>query len=261
MQSLHQAVKDVKKSTTISAVKILYAGTGPFATLVLPLISRFSPKELHFVFLEANLVSIEILKKVVSALKINDYVADFYHCDAANFILPDHIKDCDIVLIECLQHALAREPQVAISYNLLPQMSGNPILIPEEIELSAAILDYRFKFNDENQLAPNSKIEYQSPPLFRINKEEIKKNKRSASENLIFTPSEWRFDRAVISEENNTLSILTKIKVYKEHELPKNASGLTLPLYLADLIREKDITGVKAQYEIGLEPGLKVSYL
>ncbi len=136
---IHKAIQEVLKKKPQSPVTILYAGTGPFATLILPFLSLYKPSELQLILLEVNAISIENLKKIINGFDAYEYIKAIYHCDASNFILPSEF-DADILLVECMQHALLREPQVTITYNLLPQLNKEAILIPQEISLHLALI-------------------------------------------------------------------------------------------------------------------------
>lgn len=83
LSGIFKAVKEAQKRFPGTQLHILYAGTGPFATLILPLTTAFSSREICFTLLEINPHSIECLRRTLKAFEIEDYVNDIVCCDAA----------------------------------------------------------------------------------------------------------------------------------------------------------------------------------
>lgn len=257
IKGIHGAVQKVLAENPKKPVTILYAGTGPFAPLVLPLLTLYQPSELQLIFLEVNTVSIESLKRIIKGFDAYEYIKAIYHCDAANFILPSEFE-ADILLIECMQHALLREPQVGITYNLLPQLKKNAILIPEEISLHLALVDMdkktEYLSNDENS---SEKDYYEnSEAVFTLNKKEVLENNSDfKKEGFQFPEKEVRFSEDQLSK-HDFITVSTEITIFANISLNIDESGLTVPLFLADLNHDQKIVGAKTQYIVGAEPGL-----
>ena len=60
---IRDAIEERLKTNPGHPVTVMYAGTGPFASLLTPLITVFSPAQLQMVLLEINPVSISYLEK------------------------------------------------------------------------------------------------------------------------------------------------------------------------------------------------------
>ncbi len=179
---LYKAVKDTLQKNKNQPVHILYAGTGPFATLVMPLTTIFKPSELQFTLLEVNPKSIESLENTIKSFNAESYVKNIFQTDASTFNVPLP-NSVDIVVIECMQHALVREPQVAITYNLVSQLNENVILIPEQISLHIALIDSEKKNNYLlNSKSTEIKLDFYTniKPVFVLDKKTINNN----SENI-----------------------------------------------------------------------------
>lgn len=257
IKAIHQAVQETLKKNPGKPVTILYAGTGPFATLALPLLSLYKPSELQLILLEVNTISIESLKRIIKGFDVYEYIKAIYHCDASNFIVPSEF-DADILLIECMQHALLREPQVGISYNLLPQMKKEAVLIPEEISLHLALIDTEKK--DEYLAIENNEENRDyyknSEAVFTLNKTEIIENfSNFKKEGFQFPEKETYFSEEQLSN-HDLIAVSTEITIFKNISLNTDESGLTVPLLLADLNHDQSVIGAKTQYIIGSEPGL-----
>ena len=121
IKGTQKAIQFALKKNNGKPVTLLYIGTGPFATLVLPLTTIFKPEELQLVLVEVNPMSVAALKNCIVNFEVSDYVKKIYSSDAAQLILENPFE-IDILLLECLQFALVKEQQVAITYNLIPQL-------------------------------------------------------------------------------------------------------------------------------------------
>jgi len=256
MSGVNKAILDKQKTKTEDPIQILYAGSGPFATLVMPLITKFTPDEIQFTCLEVNPISVQSLKNVIDALDATAYFRAIHECDASQFQLPNEVA-IDIVLIEVLQMALAREPQVAITYNLLPQLPKKVTLIPQEISLRIAVVNTKKEQEHMFAADPNKEIDYltEIAEVFKINKDEVLA-KHKESNVLTFVEKDIQFSKKQI-DDNSAAAILTEIHVYDSFKLGLKDSGLTIPSVFADLNHEKELTGVKTQYVANNDPYLQ----
>lgn len=255
---IDKAIKDVRKNNDQQQLTILYAGTGPFATLVMPFIALYTSDELQFILLEVNLKSVNYLKTVINTFNAEDYIKAIHLCDASTFQLPEG-TEADILLIECLQHALAREPQVAITYNLLPQLQENVILIPKEITLYIALIDSKKQNEFLLGNSENGKPDFyeNSEAVFTINKEiVINTIGKNNTEDLKFDEVNVMFSETQL-KPINILAVTTELCVYYDEILNINDSGLTIPLQFAHLDNEGIIKGVVTRYTLGDEPSLQ----
>ncbi|QIL38106.1 hypothetical protein G7074_01720 [Pedobacter sp. HDW13] len=208
VRGLYWAVKD-KLAQKGSPVQVLYAGTGPFATLALPIMSQFSPEEVQFSFLEINQNSYNKLLDVISAFNFQQYVKRIELTDATSYILPD--KEVDIVLSETLNKALITEPQVFIMLNLASQLDDQAIYLPEEITVNLCAK----KRNERNF----TKLE----KLITFNQAEMKRIIGNSGD------QQWVFDEIKAELGDNEIEDLyyaTEIKVYKNNFLGYNDSSL-----------------------------------
>ena len=144
MDGIYEATAAKAEANPGRPVHILYAGTGPFATLVLPLTARFSSQQLQFTLLEVNENSYTCLQQLIKTLQIENYIHRLEKADAAKWTLPAN-EQVDIFISETMQQGLKNEPQVTICMNLVPQLQNNTIIIPEQITLIAALIDHQKK--------------------------------------------------------------------------------------------------------------------
>ncbi len=210
IKALHQAIGD-KLQSVEGSIHVLYAGTGPFALLALPIMAQFSPEEVQFTLLEINPISYEKMNKCISELGLEDYIKATHCVDAVEYKL--HEKDIDILISETMCNGLYREPQVSITLNLVSQLDQDCTIIPELIEVS---------LSEEGLSNGLSKI----ASLMRFD--------RTYIDDVILnsTPLRWEFPEVLIQHTFNTSTkyfLTTDIQIYKNHTLTLNESSLNLP--------------------------------
>src|SRR5690606_27335694 len=135
MKGVYKALQTAMKTFHDTTINILYAGCGPFAPLIVPLLHFFKPEQLSVTLIDINGYSIETIKEIVAELEYEAYIADIIVADATEYKYAKS-KDLHVVITETMFKALTREPQVAITRNLVPQLTKGGILIPEEVKIS-----------------------------------------------------------------------------------------------------------------------------
>lgn len=228
IRGIYKAVLQVKKQTNES-VTILYAGTGPFATLALPLLTKFGPDEVQLVLMEVNKNTIHYLNHTIEKLDIGKYVNKVICGNASTYQL-ENSGEIDILISETMQHALVKEQQVPIMLNLVNQLKKDVIIIPENIKLDLALWDTSSKevLNDEYLL----KYELLET-LLNFNKQFIHSFVNGQDDNRINLCHGVKF-RTDNSTQFDKLAILTSIHTYADEWIRYGESGLCIPKILLD---------------------------
>lgn len=252
VKGLYEAVKSLLRNGQKRPIEILYAGSGPFAALALPLTCLFGSHELRIHALEINALSCAYLEKLIEKLGLRAYFHSIENVDAANYLLPKG-QQIDILLSETMQRGLEKEPQVAIIQHLLPQLGEEVILIPEKIELHLGVASY----TAPSSLQPTYRY---IAKVFELGKEAVKARRmHGASDGTIPFPSQQV--RININElpPHHQFVLLTEISIFKNERLGPNESGITLPVQLPTLntIEKKNFT-LDITYEMGAHPGLRI---
>lgn len=252
IRGIDEAIQD--KMNAQKPIHILYAGTGPFATLLLPIILRYSKQDLKYTFLEINPFSFSILQDIISKLGLEEYDITLVNADATTYQLNPE-NEPDIIVSETMQNALAKEQQVPIFLNLVSQAKPDCIFIPEKIELMIGLKKAGIPITDITQKdyhKVNSVFEVSKAALFPQNEP-----KRS-------TPSAYSFKKMQTVIENEKLKgfdqlvIITEIQVYKNEYIRISESGLTTPIYIQDI--PNNLSGaitIDTHYKISDEPKLE----
>ncbi|EDM67132.1 hypothetical protein PE36_08876 [Moritella sp. PE36] len=135
---------------------ILYAGTGPYGLLLLPLVfyylqaqSQKQPQGLPsdqiipnigITLLDIHETSIAAVTKVVIALGLEQVIDEILLADATQW-QPKTPNQFDIIVSETMNYALRQEPQMFIFAHLQQFLKPDGVLIPEQVRLSAWLTD------------------------------------------------------------------------------------------------------------------------
>lgn len=141
LRGVHEAISRAlaAREAPGEPVRVLYAGSGPFATLCTPLMTLFPPERVRFTILDLHEVSIRSVKSLVHRLGLEESVAAYVVGDACEYTISEG-EIPDVIVSETMDAALENEPQVAILRHLLGQA---PVarLVPESVRVDAVLLD------------------------------------------------------------------------------------------------------------------------
>ncbi|TXF87878.1 hypothetical protein FUA23_17110 [Neolewinella aurantiaca] len=217
---LFHAVR-AKAERRAGPVHILYAGTGPWATLALPLTSRFSPDELRLTLIEINDRSYNGVQRTIRNLGLEAYVEEYIQTDAATHVIAGKLP-VDVMLSETMQYCLIDEMQVPIVLNLMAQLPEDAIMIPERVTLHLGVLN-----DDPAQLVNRS-----LGSIFTLDRESLKAYAPKAG--TLDFPTFRQLIPALGTDAYGPLAILTTIDVFGPHGLTHYESGLTQPQIIGD---------------------------
>lgn len=235
-------IKRAQEKFPNTKIHLLYAGTGPFATLIVPLTTVFTSQEIECTLLEINPDSIENLRKIIKVIEIEEYINDIVQCDATEYKV-DKDKPVHMVVTETMQRALKKEPQVAITLNLVPQ----------NISIEAGLLDPK---RDMEKMMGVKCAEmdycYYLNKIFEINKEIALTNDKRAK---FFEEVEVEIPD-YIEKRYKSLSLFTNIQVFEEEQLTYNQCSLNMREKVIDIDWNNNTAKkVSFQYVINENPG------
>lgn len=244
LRGINKVISQKLHRKRLKTLSMLYAGTGPYGTLVVPLLLLYSNNELKVDLVDINPESLNAIQKVIEALDIAQYVGKIY-CSDATIIKIE--RQYDIVVSETMQTCLKNEPQVAIMQNLIPQLSPESVFIPEEISIDAYLVspkmeqEYLFYYEGER------------PPLCRVflgNVFVVNKNNLDADQmqRIINIPSNI--------SGFHVLRLFTTVKVFDDEILTGRDSSITLPVDFYDL-NQQQASQIDFHYIQGVRPGIE----
>lgn len=206
------AINELQHRFPDEKIEILYAGCGPFASLITPLLVKFSPAELNLTLLDYHDFSINAAKKIFQTFGFDKYNVEFIQTDACTY---KHARQIHLVISETMQNALLNETQTAITLNLAPQICANGIFVPQNISVSASFANLGKEFGEKERIhlgkileLDAEKVRQQISPAFPAVSVEI--------------PNE-------VKEKNLDLMLVTQIRIFDPYRLDDYESSITYP--------------------------------
>lgn len=244
MLGLKAAIEARRIAQPNRPVRVLYAGTGPFATLLLPLTCFFRPDELQMVLLDINPRSLFYLKKLLQQLELGAYVAAIEEADALTYRIPDALQP-DILLSETMKAALLDEPQLMVCAALLKQCTSDPLLIPASITVACCLAG--------NLMNPAHEL-LNLGALLNLNKDFALAATTETSKPEILVGPVW-IQVPATNERFNRLVLTTSITVFEQHVIGLNESGLTMPVTVCPIDKSINTpTQIGFRYVVASEP-------
>lgn len=257
-RGIYQAVLDLKRENPGEKIHILYAGTGPFATMALPIMSLFSKDEVSFTLLEIQETSVYSLNKILKYFDLQEYVLAIIQTDASSFHL-EKPYNVHIVISEVMQHALEKEPQVEITLNLSKQVNEKTIWIPQDVKIDVSLMNMTKDNESQLGLLPDYESSYiDIGTLFHLDKETFKNIKKQ----LPLSDKVQHVLPTATVKSHPWLVLMTTIHIYGDQYLLPLDSGLCAPRLLTDLSQHsKKPTKVECWYKTGSSPGFEYKLL
>jgi predicted RNA methylase len=249
-------IKSVRKARELfpdTKLHILYAGTGPFATLILPLTTLFSSDDLEFTLLEINPKSIELLNNTISFFGIEKYIKSIIQVDATLYKATQENKPIHIIISETMLNALQKEPQVAITLNLAPQLVSNGILIPQNISIDAGLLSFAKRTQNMEGKTPMEECHKILETVFQLNKDNLPQPISTSSGDL-FNEVRVEIPQEFVNDYSQ-LCLFTTIQVFEDEYLTHWQSSLTIPKIILNLQNHREQNQIGLQYCLNNTPG------
>ena len=233
-------------------VIVFYAGCGPFATLLTPLTTVFSPAQLQMVLLDVNPLSLDYLQKIIHRFSMQEYILGIEMADAVHYTIPEKYKP-DILVSETMKPGLVKEPQVSVISQLLSQCGSNTIVVPECIIIDACLLGNMINHPDAFQtLKTLLKFDAITAVLIKNKPQEVDVFGKGVTVTLNNRPAAL-FSRLVLT---------TTINIYGGLQLGFKESSLTIPVPVMEIATiNKYPAQLLFQYQISGNPGFTVRLL
>lgn len=242
-KAIQSLLKQGKKN-----IRILYAGTGPFAAILLPSMIRLQQDNLHYTLMDINPATLEKLTCLLKKMDLDTAAVNIVEADASQYVFTNK-EHYDIIISETMQAALAREQQLSVFLNLMRQSTEEVIFIPEKIEV---FLGVRTVGLDHYQLTQENCTVLEK--VFEVSKEALASHIKGDTRELSFSKTNNEIRKADLRDKD-LLLLITKIKVFKDQVLDIHESGLTRPLIIENISHKHDQNiAVEVSYTIDEEP-------
>lgn len=217
-RGIYKAILSVQKSFPGEKINILYAGSGPYASLVTPLTSFFTADELCFDILDINPVSLKAVKELYTKLGLLSYINSFIEADATKYRIEEN-RVIHIVISETMNRTLEKEPLVHIMQNLIPQLQEKCVFIPQSVKITACIsLPEKAGISLADEILLESEF---ISDIYTVTQADCQPDNRA----VIKIPGDIKKDKC--------LYLLTSIKVFDDEALMVHDCSLTLPKFIS----------------------------
>ncbi len=244
IRGIQAAIDDRMKAKSLSPLILLYAGIGPFASLLTPICSLYSPEQIQLVLLEFNPYSYKTALRLFNKLELDSFLLHHELADACNWKIPDHLQP-DILISETMNKSLEKEPQVKLVSHLIAQCNLDPILIPAVITISAALIEKRFNIPDN--------IFYLTE-LIRFDKK-MAASIGNGERGLNFFNEGVIVDLPADKKSYTDFCLVTEIEVYEGIKILSGESAISLSVRISSLDKILLPARLLFQYEFGNNPG------
>jgi hypothetical protein len=257
LQGICAAIRASRERNATGPIELLYAGCGPFATLALPVMTQFRSDEVRFTLVEVNAHALECARRAVRALGFDGHVRAYVQADASNYLHPPE-RPFDILIVEAMQRALEKEPQVAITLHLAAQLAPGRFIIPEEIVVDACLFDPATEFAQQvsgdagASLAQRTRIDFGS--LMILNAATAKQIAAGLiRQNAVLCLPAVPLSVPQTTNDRLQIMLRTTVRIFGSIRLEEYESGITSPRIAFGLTGER----VTFQYLLGREPGFR----
>ncbi|MEK6374807.1 MAG: hypothetical protein AABO58_19175 [Acidobacteriota bacterium] len=240
VRGLWAAIRDAQRRFPGAVVEVVYAGTGPFASLATPLMPLLSPRDVRFTLIEVNARSITSLETLLETLRLTPHVGRIVHGDATCY---RHSTPIHVAVTETMQRALSREPFVAVAQNLKGQLAVGGLLVPQRVAITAAAIDAELEKARWNG-ATTTVAHRPLARLIEISSSEV----CSAPVVVTFPDADGR---------EYWIGLLTEIATFGSERLRCYDSGLTMPDIIWPLSPMIGGETVEFRYRISASPGIE----
>jgi hypothetical protein len=255
IKGIYKALTKLCNDYPERCINVLYAGCGPYATLILPLLPLFDKGRINAILLDINASSIQSVHNLISVIGFEEYQLQLIETDAITYVKPNDFI-IDLAISETMHYGLTREPQVAIAKNLIQQLPSHGILIPEEISIDLAytFFDYEpYLKNAINEV--KGRNELQPYPhrvfidrLFTINKELFS----SPGYELKFISNFYELPDNFINHPD--VCLFTELKIFDGIELKTAESYITNPYCIASIYSLTGYSAIQLEYDFSEIP-------
>ena len=262
IRGVYDAINTLRINHRDTPLEILYAGCGPFATLLLPLLGKIAPGLLKITLLDIHQTSLDSVELLVAHFGYCAHGVRTIKGDACHY---KHSGKLDLVIAETMQKSLEQEPQFAVTANLAPQLWTKGVFIPQRIEVVLCLAD----LEHERELVGSSG-EVDSKAL------ELAVTRHSIATVCTLTPESAAFQMTAakhnadstmleleptvfvvpVEAENAHLDagLFTRIHIFGQHHLGDYESQITLPLKCPELGSMSSGERYRVSYQLGSYP-------
>lgn len=251
IRGTHQAITESLRNDR--PVRVLYAGCGPYALIVLPAMALFSPEQVRFTLLDIHQEALDGALVLIEKLGFSNHLDNAVCVDATRYAIEEG-REPDVIVSETMAVCLRDEPQVTIARHLLAQ-APKARMVPQSVSVELCLLDPAKEFaragNGHNQPAPETaRDRILLGKIFELNADNVRSWAGHSGDSL---PAA-RVSVPAGNERRYLPYMLTNIVTYGEHRMYDYDSSLTIPRAMDESLRAGGT--LQFRYELGAHPEL-----
>jgi hypothetical protein len=256
MRGVFAAIQSCRQQFVSEPVRILYAGCGPSATLLMPLLHKLSPDELEICLLDIHEESLASVEQLISHFALDDYRVQTLLGDACTY---QHPTALHLVIAETMQKSLEQEPQFAVTANLAPQLISGGIFIPEKIAVRVCLV----RTDTQQRSEPGEAVALAA--LFTLLPGQAAAQLRNAGYNqhtAKFELNSVEFEIPCRQDLDSFEAVMfTRIQVFDQYQLGDYEAEITLPQRCRELAPLRGGDCYRASYQLGNYPRFNFAVL
>lgn len=243
IRGVHAAIESIRHKSPGEVIRILYAGCGPYATLLLPLLDKYDPAELDICLLDIHQQSLDGVLDLISHFGLDAYTLQLVCADACNY---QHDASLHLIITETMQKSLEQEPQFAVTANLATQLCSGGTFLPEKIEVTLGLAE--LEQTPAISLGTVLNLSAASAPSLR-NSATCNKSSSILELPTVTLPIPGL-------EENHDLkaALFTNIQVFRDYWLHPYDAEITLPQPCHDIGSVQSGDVFQVTYQLGSYP-------
>lgn len=262
IRGVHAAIRALKLRFADTPLEILYAGCGPFATLLMPLLGKFSPGDLNITLLDIHQSSLDSAQLVLESFGFGAHEVNTVQGDACVY---KHSEKLHLVIAETMQKSLEQEPQFVVTANLAPQVFAEGVFVPQRIDVSLSLADLEKEtvfYHTPDTASPASPDDrprrYPIATLCSLTPQNAVIQRQAAQYNPHSDKLELEPMLVEIPAVDNiarlNAALFTRIKVYEGYCLEDYEAEITLPMRCYELEPLRGGQRYTASYQLGTYP-------
>lgn len=258
LRGIREAIGEARTRFGDAKIEVLYAGCGPYAPLALPLFTVTDSSDVVFTLLDIHQRSLDAVRTLVGHYGLGDHVSEYICADASSVKLE---RRPHVIVTETMQRALAKEPQLALTANLAPQLIEDGILIPEHIRVSlcAADVDAEFSAVPASEGAEgDTRARVPLGTILDLSRTSVGMMMASAKGSSL--PAIEVTVPELPSDHEWNAVLCTEVLVYNGQVLGDYDSGVTYPAVLRDLGLLRGGEEIELEYQLGPNPGFAARF-
>ncbi len=239
LRGVYQAIQD--QLSKIDSIDILYAGTGPFGLLLIPLLPLFRPDQVRVTLLDIHAESLSALDSLIDELGVRDRLVEISCIDILQWA-PAEGQRFNLIISETMKAMLVQEPQVSIFAHLSPYLAEQGRLVPEQVIIRGWLLSGAAA--EPESIGEVFALNYQSAC-------ELRQCDEPVIERVLTIPD--------YSAEMVDLKFTTSIQTYGDHWLEEGQCSLNIAQYIYKANPEPG-AALNCIYRFGEVPGFEFDY-